>query len=238
MAQTTTNGDHCVTLTTGNFATHVQHEDISVHDEVRAKSGRFWYLIDGQFNQEQFDQLLAEGNQTKLEDYFLVMVSYPHENPLATIKYMVASGINPHCQNDAAFILSCSSTLDRVMFFVESHGANINAYNGNALISAIKARKMDIAHYLLQRGARMTAHSMYIAIRGCLRIKDILSLLQEADYELLAHVYFGRCIISREISSHLQMMKALRARGIDLNQYYDAAPNYVSDDDRSESDDE
>ena len=181
------------------------------------------------FDKDQFEKVLNGNDKELLEEYFLTIVRFWNLNTLESVKYMVSRGVNPRMQNDKPFIIACGTTPQRMSYFLDECGADLDAQDSRGLIRAIACDCRYNIIALLNRGITITENVILMAFKEDYNFDTIeLFLNCRVDHAYLTRLYIKYCLFGRDCesggwgySSTMKMLKALRAKGIDLNKAID-----------------
>ena len=140
-------------------------------------------------NLSTFETLLESGKWEDTNKFFVTVCQY---TSMAGIRYMVDRGANPRYNNDEPFVMACLNSSEVVRYFINEHGVNINAHDGQGIINAIYKGKIETIKILLDQGIPVTENmiksSIHTNIENHTLIIDLF--LQYSDATETALIYF------------------------------------------------
>ena len=102
----------------------------------------------------EFNKLVDEGDWTRINIFF---INACYDASMEEIKYMIENGADPRYQEDMPLINACTQIpKEIVLYFINEHGANINAIDGRPLNAATRYGCIENMRILIDAGAKIT----------------------------------------------------------------------------------
>ena len=123
-----------------------------------------------------------------------------HNDKLDTdiIELFINAGLNPRYNNDLLFVESCKNTdISLPCYLINNYGADVNAYDGDALVYAIENKHPRMIKMLLEMSIKITDKHIKSAFVVEVEYIGLLLNYSDMNYEHLA-----RLIIQRSLNLH------------------------------------
>jgi hypothetical protein len=166
----------------------------------------------------EFNELLEQNKWDEINKYFLETCKW-NGGSFEEIKYMVDHGANPRMEDDMPFVLACGRSKEIAQYFLNEHGARIDAQNNGALVEAAGAHRIQTMKMLLEAGIKVTPE-VFKCICEYDGNREVEVLLEYGyDPQELASECLKGYILKNEIA--FSMMKSFHKHGLDFNQFFE-----------------
>jgi hypothetical protein len=164
---------------------------------------------------KKFNELLEKNDWDDINRFFIDCCNH---GTLEDIKYMIECGVNPHMNEDEAFVRSCSRNDPAIgKYLLTEHNANINAqYDGPAKLASVQMMKILLECGIVITNEIIREH-IWTEYPEC---SPMIKLFLEygIDREKIAEVFFKWNFSEQNSKTYFNILKILSDDGTDFNQ--------------------